>query len=106
MVSHVTLSNFKKHSVSFFTTKFSTNSFKNGFLTANISKPINTEVEFGYTHGNSISWDNYKRILPDEYFETDGKDIKIGLKLISYKNLIPSVSEFAIIIDGEKKILQ
>ena len=106
LVSHVTLSNFKKHSVSFFTTKFSTNSFKNGFLTANISKPINTEVEFGYTHGNSISWDNYKRILPDEYFETDGKDIKIGLKLISYKNLIPSVSEFAIIIDGEKKILQ
>jgi hypothetical protein len=83
----------------FFTTKFKLEDVaKRGFLVANITEPVNTEVRFGITDKNSADWQDYKPVEMGEFFDIqDYNRLKVGIKFISYGNNLPIVSEFALI---------
>lgn len=105
-VSSIQLVYTTKNASYFFTTKFSLEANSNlnkGIIVANISQPTNTEIQFGINGGNSSDWNDYKIIETDKLFDIDNlNDIKIGIKMVSYDESLPEVSEFAIMTSGNK----
>lgn len=95
-----------KYAVYFFTTKFSLDpntDITTGLMTANVTQPPNTELRFGIANKNSSDWNDYKTVNLDRFFELSKTDkLKVGIKMISYGDNIPSVGEFAIITGGQK----
>lgn len=103
-VTDVTLKYSSKNSSYFFTNKFTidfNDPAKKGLLTATISQPANTEIQFGITSENTEEWDQYQLITPDKFFDIDSKEFKIGIKFTSYDASLPVVHEFAIMAGGE-----
>lgn len=91
----------------FYTVKFSLEEgtqLKNGLLIANVTQPINTEIKFGICSTNSNDWNDYIAIEPNRLFTmNDYRDVKVGIKMVSYDVGIPSVGEFALIVGGDPK---
>lgn len=107
MLANVSIKYSTKKSFYFFTEKFALENgsdVKNGIMSASITKPINTEVNFGITDKNSADWNDYQTIDVDKLFPVSNyKDIKVGIKLVSYNESIPTVDEFALMFGDEKK---
>ena len=111
MVANVSVKYSTKKSYYFFTEKFSLEKgtdIKNGIMVANMTKPINTEINFGITSSNSADWNDYETIEPEKLFSVKNyKNVKVGIKLISYDENVPSVDEFSLIFgDDKKQIIQ
>jgi len=99
MVTNVTLKYSSRNSSYFFTTKFTldqNSEAKSGLLTANISQPINTEIQFGVSDKDSADWNDYIAVQTDKFFDLNNKNVKIGIKFTSYDESIPEVAEFAL----------
>ena len=107
MIANISIKYSTKKAFYFFTEKFSLEKDTNltsGMMIANITKPINTEINFGITDKNSSNWNDYKTVDVEKLFSVDNyKNIKVGVKLVSYDTHIPSVDEFALIFGDEKK---
>lgn len=90
----------------FFTTMFNLErdtGLSRGIFTANITKPINTEISFGITDIETSDWTKYKIIEPNKFFDLEDQDkFKMGVKLSSYSSNLPIVSEFSILTAGSK----
>jgi len=103
-VTNVTLKYSTKNSSYFFTNKFTIDledSAKKGLLTASISQPANTEIQFGISSENTVDWNKYQIITPDKFFDMDNKEFRVGIKFTSYDESLPVVNEFAILAGGE-----
>lgn len=103
-VTNVTVKYSSKNSSYFFTNKFTIdldNAAQKGLLTANVSQPVNTEIQFGITDKNTADWTQYQVITPDKMFDINNKEMKIGIKFTSYDASLPVVSEFALMVGGE-----
>jgi hypothetical protein len=103
-VTNVTIKYSSKNSSYFFTNKFTIDfddPAKKGLLTATISQPSNTEIQFGIASGNTTDWDQYQVIMPDRFFDMDNEEFKVGIKFTSYDTSLPLVHEFAVIAGGE-----
>jgi hypothetical protein len=105
LFSDVLLSYASKRSQYFFTVKFSLESIENinkGMLTGTIAQPKNTEVIFGYSDKNSANWEDYHIINPNSFFDiNDIKNLKVGIKMVSYDGSLPSVEEFSLLYNSE-----
>ena len=70
-------------------------------MTASISQPANTEIQFGISSENTVDWNKYQIITPDKFFDMDNKEFRVGIKFTSYDESLPVVNEFAILAGGE-----
>jgi hypothetical protein len=107
IVTYVTITYSSKYAVYFFTTKFSLEKDTNlatGLITANITEPQNTEVQFGITEENTVSWARYQVVEPNKFFDLSNMDsVKVGIKMIAYDTTqYPEVAEFALLTGGDK----
>ena len=104
LVTNVTLKYSARNSSYFFTNNFSLdvdNPVQKGLITATISQPANTEIQFGVASENTSDWNEYQLITLNKTFTLNNKEMKIGIKFTSYDSSLPEVSEFAIITGGE-----
>ena len=100
MLSKIMVEYSVKNASYFFTTNFQMDSQEvatRGFVTANITRPVNTEVLFGITNKNTADWNEYTVVNQDTFFDIDNfSNLKIGVKLVSYDESLPVVSEFSL----------
>jgi hypothetical protein len=105
-IVNLTLSYSTKFSVYFFTTKFAlTNDtdLKSGLMTATMTEPQNTEIQFGIANVNSADWNDYEVIDLNKFFSLNNYDrVKVGIKMIAYDTNIPEVAEFSLMSGGNK----
>ena len=92
----------------FFTTRFSLENgsdINTGLIVADITEPVNTEVQMGVCNFESSDWNDYKIVSYDRFFELDNfENVKVGMKFIAYDEThIPEVASFAMIFSGDKK---
>jgi hypothetical protein len=103
MLSRIMVEYSTKNAAYFFTTRFAMNKDEvatRGFITANITQPVNTEITFGICDTNSNNWSDYKVVDTDTYFDMDKlSDVKIGIKFVSYDDSLPQVSEFSLMMN-------
>jgi hypothetical protein len=102
-VTNITMKYSSKNASYFFTNKFTIdteNPVEKGLLTATISQPVNTEIQFGLSSVNTADWNEYQVITPDKMFDYKGGEVKIGIKFVSYDSSLPVVSEFAVMFGG------
>jgi hypothetical protein len=105
-ISSVILEYTTKNSSYFYTTKFSLENgtdANKGMLVANVYEPKGTEVQFGVSNKDSSDWKDYTVITKDEFFKLENyNNIKVGIRMISYNENLPNVSEFSLITNGFK----
>jgi len=105
-VVNLSISYSAKFAVYFYTIKFSLENdsdLKSGLLTANITEPKNTEIQFGINDTDSADWNDYQLIELNKFFELNNlESIKIGIKMISNGEYVPEVCEFALMVGGEE----
>jgi len=125
-VDDVTIAYSKSNSVNFFTTSFNLQSrLLRGILTYNGEKPVDpsgialTDIQFGISTEEvsdgivSTNFSDYKIINPNEVFSLsqigvpEGKNFRVGIRLISSSEKVPVVDEFAIMFstDGNSEQL-
>jgi len=104
VVAKVSVTYSTKHAVYFFTSKFSLKrgtNLQTGLLVADVTEPQNTEVTFGVSGENSNDWNDYSVIEPEKFFSLDSlKNLKIGIKMISYDDSYGEVAGFGIMTNG------
>lgn len=104
LVTNVTLKYSARDSSYFFTNYFTidaNNPVQKGLLTATISQPPNTEIQFGVSSENTGDWNKYQIVTPNKMFDLNDKELKVGIRFTSYSNSSPEVQEFAIMTGGE-----
>ena len=107
IVTNFRLSYRTKHSVYFFTSKFSmikTSDAESVLITGTATEPAYTELKWGIATTNTSDWDDFTIVEMDK-LSTIPKtnNIKVGIKMVSnvpYANAI--VDEFAIMIGANK----
>ncbi len=105
VILDLTVSYSTSFAVYFFTTKFTLENnanSKTGLITANITEPINTEVQFGIADENTSDWNDYTVVDPNKLFALGNfENMKVGIKMIAYDNEIPEVAEFAVMTGAD-----
>jgi hypothetical protein len=110
-IAKITVNYSTKQATYFFTSRISLENNANaqkGLLVATMTEPQNTEIKFGISSINSIDWNDYQIVNPEEAFTLNNlENIKVGIKFISYDEHIPEIDEFALIVGSEKmKVLR
>jgi hypothetical protein len=104
-ILNVSIAYSTKFATYFFTTKFSlknNSNMRKGLFTGEITQPQNTEIKFGITGNNSSDWNDYTVVGMNRFFKLNKLDnVKLGIKMISYDDHIPEVSEFALMTASE-----
>jgi hypothetical protein len=94
-----------KFAAYFYTTKFSLqnkSNVKSGLFVANMTEPKNTEIKFGIAGTNTSDWNDYSVIELNKLFSLNNLErIKIGMKMVSYGDSVPEVSEFSLLTGSE-----
>ena len=95
-----------KHSVFFFTKKFTLNrasALNSGIMTAQVITPRFTEVKFGVVDSNTADWGAYQQLASDKIFSLPNTNrLKVGIKFINYKtSATPEVDGFALMVGGQ-----
>ncbi len=105
-VSYVQLVYTTKNASYFYTNKFTLDKdagSKKGIIVANVSTPLNTEVQFAIGDSQASTWRDFTGVPTGTIFDMPtGSDIKIGIKFTSYEQTLPQVSEFAIMTVADK----
>ena len=98
-VSNVSVGYSTAFSIYFFTTQYSIDSSTKALVVANMTTPLNTEIQFGWNNKNSNDWNEYTIVEPNKFFELHNEEnIKIGAKFVSYDSTsIPVLHEFSLI---------
>jgi len=91
----------------FFTTLFSLKNdsdINKGLVIAEITEPINTEVQIGVCNTDSSNWNDYQIVPAEKFFDiSDFESMKVGMKLTSYDDThIPTVANFAMMFSGKE----
>ena len=91
----------------FFTTRFSLKSgadVSKGLIIAEITAPVNTEVQVGICNTESSNWNDYKIVSLERFFDIgDYENLKIGLKFTSYDDInVPVAGNFAMMFSGKE----
>ena len=124
-VDDVTIAFSKQNTVNFFTTTFSTTgNLIRAILTANTEEPVDpngvalTEIQFGLsttevTEGVvSTNFSDYKVIPINEAFDLStlgipqGKNFRVGIRLISSSEEVPTVDEFSMMFSSDGDPIQ
>ena len=106
-VSDVTIVYTTQEASYFFTTRFSLENgsdINTGLVIAEITEPVNTEVQMGICNFESSDWNDYQIVPYEKFFSiSDFENMKVGLRFITYDDTnIPSASGFSIIFSGDK----
>ncbi len=105
-VSYVQLVYSTKNASYFYTNKFSLEKeagSKKGIIVANVSCPLNTEVQFAIGSGEASTWREFTGVPTGSVFDMpEASDMKIGIKFTAHEQSLPQVSEFAIMTISEK----
>jgi len=105
-ILNLTISYSTAFALYFYTVKFSLDNgsaIKSGLITANITEPQNTKIQFGVCDENSNDWNDYTVVETGKMFSlNDFENVKVGIKMIAYDANVPEVAEFALLMGGEK----
>ena len=95
-----------KYATYFYTTKFTLqnqSNVKSGLFVANMTEPKNTEIKFGIAGTNTSDWNDYSVVEMNKLFSLGNLErIKIGIKMVSYDENVPEISEFSLLTGSEK----
>jgi hypothetical protein len=106
-VANVSLVYSAKQASYFFTTKFSLENGSNinkGMVIAQITEPVNTEIQIGICDTESTNWNDYTVIPLERFFDINKyESIRVGMKFTMYDEThAPTASNFSIIFSGDK----
>jgi hypothetical protein len=106
-VANVSLIYSTKQASYFFTTMFSLKNesdINKGLIVAEITEPVNTEVQIGICDKNTNDWNEYQIVPLEKFFDISNyESMKVGMKLTTYDDThIPESSGFAMIFSGNK----
>ena len=106
-VANISLIYSTKQASYFFTTMFSLKNesdINKGLVIAEITDPINTEVQVGICNKDASDWNEYQIVPLEKFFDINNyENIKVGIKLTTYdESTIPEVSGFAMMFSGKK----
>lgn len=103
----ITLVYSTKQASYFFTTRFSLENgadINKGLIVAEITEPVNTEVQIGICSTESNDWNDYRIVPLERFFDIDKyENLKIGMKFTTYDEThVPSVANFAMLFSGQE----
>jgi hypothetical protein len=68
-----------------------------------MTEPKNTEIKFGIAGTNTSDWNDYSVVEMNKLFSLGNLErIKIGIKMVSYDENVPEISEFSLLTGSEK----